>query len=62
VTLKATCQIFILDNAERFPKKRKLYKKCGPAKVKDKDLPPWHHQGKLKRNLPEAEGVTKYAR
>ena len=33
-------QIFILDNADCFSKKGKLYKKCGPAKVKDKDLTP----------------------
>jgi hypothetical protein len=33
-------RIFILDNAYRFSKKRKLYKKCGRAKVKDKDLTP----------------------
>ena len=33
-------QILILYNADRFSKKRKLYKKCGPDKVKDKDLIP----------------------
>ena len=33
-------QIFILDNADRFSKKRQLYKKCRRAKVKDKDLTP----------------------
>ena len=33
-------QILILYNADRFSKNRKLHKKCGPDKVKNKDLIP----------------------
>jgi hypothetical protein len=35
-------QIFILNKADRFSRKRKLVKKCEPAKVNDNDLSPLH--------------------